>query len=72
MNKVEAIVRPEKLNGLKDALADAGSLGLNVLHVTRRGVQRGGAEGIYGVRSYTVDMLPKVKIELMVSEARTQ
>ena len=41
MNKIEAIIRPEKLNAVKDALADAGVLGINVAQVTGRGAQRG-------------------------------
>jgi nitrogen regulatory protein P-II 1 len=72
MNKVEAIIRPEKVDTVKNALGDAGFAGLNVANVTGRGVQRGVVEGARGVGSYTVDMLPKVKLELVVSEADTQ
>ena len=72
MNKIEAIIRPEKLNPVKDALADAGLVGLNVAHVTGRGVQKG--IGAAGPRAGTVvvDMLPKVKLELVVSDGDTQ
>ena len=41
MNKIEAIIRPEKLTTVKDALAKAGLVGLNVAHVTGRGAQKG-------------------------------
>ena len=74
MNKIEAIIRPEKLASVKDALADVGIAGINVVHVTGRGTQRGiVAAGARGVGSRTVvDMLPKVKIEMVVSEANRQ
>jgi nitrogen regulatory protein P-II 1 len=73
MNKVEAIIRPERLNAVKDALADAGLVGLNVTQVTGRGTQKGiEASGPRGVGTYVVDMLPKVKLELVVSDAQTQ
>ena len=72
MNKIEAIIRPEKLAPVKDALADAGLVGMNVTPVTGRGVQKGIAGA--GPRSGTVvvDMLPKVKLELVVSDDDTQ
>ncbi len=74
MNKIEAIIRPEKLNDVKDALADAGVLGINVAHVTGRGAQKGievgGPRGVAG--SYVVDMLPKVKLETVVTDEDTQ
>jgi nitrogen regulatory protein P-II 1 len=72
MNKVEAIIRPEKLTSLKDALADAGLVGINVVHVTGRGAQRGVASaGPRGVGTVVVDMLSKVKVELVVSDQNT-
>jgi len=45
MNKVEAIIRPEKLNDVKEALAEVGLIGLNVVNVTGRGAQRGVTAG---------------------------
>ena len=72
MNKVEAIIRPEKLESVKEALAEAGFIGLNVVHVTGRGVQRGVASGPRGAGTYIIDMLPKVKIELVVKDDETQ
>ena len=73
MNKVEAIIRPEKLNDVKEALAEAGMVGLNVVNVTGRGAQRGvTAGGSRGVGRYEIDMLPKVKLELVVHDDNTQ
>jgi nitrogen regulatory protein P-II 1 len=73
MKKIEAIIRPEKLSPIKDALADAGLVGLNVAHVTGRGAQKGVVVGgPRGVETYVVDMLAKVKLELVVSDADTQ
>ena len=73
MNKVEAIIRPEKLNEVKDALAEAGMIGLNVINVTGRGAQRGvTASGSRGVGRYEIDMLPKIKLELVVHDDKTQ
>ena len=74
MNKIEAIIRPEKLNAVNDALADAGVNGINVAQVTGRGAQRGievgGPRGVAG--SYVVDMLPKIKLETVVKDDDTQ
>ena len=73
MNKVEAIIRPEKLNDVKEALAEVGLIGLNVVNVTGRGAQRGVTSGgSRGVGRYEIDMLPKVKLELVVHDAATQ
>ena len=73
MNKVEAIIRPEKLNDVKEALAELGMIGLNVINVTGRGAQRGvTAGGSRGVGRYEIDMLPKVKLELVVHDDNTQ
>ena len=68
MQKVEAIIRPEKLDEVKNALADAGFLGLNIVHVTGRGVQKGVAYMGRGGETYIVDILPKVKIETIVKD----
>ena len=73
MNKIEAIIRPEKLDSVKNALAEAGLVGLNVTQVTGRGTQRGIAVGgPRGVGSYVVDMLAKVKLEMVVHDQFTQ
>jgi nitrogen regulatory protein P-II 1 len=72
MNKIETIIRLEKLEAVKDALANAGIVGMTLTHVTGRGVQRGVRTGGRGTTTYVVDMLPKVKLELVVSDANTQ
>ena len=73
MNKVEAIIRPEKLNDVKEALVAVGLVGLNVVNVTGRGAQRGvTAGGSRGGGRYEIDMLPKVKLELVVHDDATQ
>ena len=73
MNKIEAIIRPERFDTVKNALAEAGLVGLNVTQVTGRGNQRGiTGGGPRGVGSYTVDMLPKVKLEMVVHDEYTQ
>ncbi len=69
MNKIEAIIRPERLTAVKDALAEAGFLGLNVTPVTGRGVQKGIVHQTRGGQAVAVDMLPKVKVELVIREA---
>jgi nitrogen regulatory protein P-II 1 len=71
MNKVEAIVRPERLEVVKEALAAAGFIGLNIVNVTGRGVQKGIVHAGRGGEEYRVDMLPKSKIELVVTDADT-
>jgi nitrogen regulatory protein P-II 1 len=72
MNKIEAIVRPERLEVVKEALASAGFVGLNIVNVTGRGIQKGIVHAGRGGEEYRVDMLPKSKIELVVNDADTQ
>ena len=73
MNKIEAIIRPERLNIVKDALAAAGIVGLNITQVSGRGAQKGiEVGGPRGVGAYTVDMLPKVKLDVVVTDGDTQ
>jgi nitrogen regulatory protein P-II 1 len=71
MNKVEAIVRPERLEAVKEALAETGFVGLNIVNVTGRGVQKGIVHAGRGGEEYRVDMLPKSKIELVVKDVDT-
>ncbi len=71
MQKIEAIIRPEKLDDVKNALAEAGFTGMNIVHVTGRGVQKGIVHMGRGGESYEVDMLPKVKIEVVVADKDT-
>ncbi len=70
MQKIEAIIRPEKLDDVKNALASAGVVGLNIVHVTGRGVQKGIVHMGRGGETYEVDMLPKVKIEVVVTDSQ--
>ena len=71
MNKVEAIIRPERLEAVKDELARAGFVGLNIVSVTGRGVQKGIVHTGRGGQEDRVDMLPKAKIELVVRDSDT-
>ncbi|HIQ39278.1 MAG TPA: P-II family nitrogen regulator [Methanothermococcus okinawensis] len=68
MKKIEAIIRPEKLEIVKNALAEKGYIGLTVSDVRGRGLQGGIIERYRG-REYTVDMLPKVKLEIVVKDS---
>ncbi len=72
MKKIEAIIRPEKLNDVKDALEAVGCVGLNIVHVTGRGAQKGIVHGGRGGETYTVDMLPKLKIEVVVKDSEVK
>ncbi len=66
MKKIEAIIRPERMTAVKDALAEAGFSGLNTVQIMGRGVQRGIVHQGRGGVSVSVDMLPKTKVELVV------
>ena len=68
MKKIEAIIRPEKLDEVKHALAEKGYIGLNIVGVTGRGVQKGIVHAGRGAQAYSVDMLPKVKLETVVAD----
>ncbi len=68
MKKVEAIIRPEKLHELKDALDDLGFHGMTFTQVTGRGAQRGIVHQGRGGEAVTVDMLPKIKLEIVVPD----
>jgi nitrogen regulatory protein PII len=67
MKKIEAIIKPFKLNEVKDALHEIGLLGMTVTEVKGFGRQKGHTE-IYRGSEYEVDFLPKVKIEMIVPE----
>jgi nitrogen regulatory protein P-II 1 len=69
MKKIEAIVKPFKLEEIKDALAEVGVEGMTVTEVKGFGRQKGHTE-IYRGSEYTVDFLPKVKIELVIADAQ--
>jgi nitrogen regulatory protein P-II 1 len=68
VKKIEAIIRPEKLDEVKHALSEKGYVGLNIVGVTGRGVQKGIVHAGRGSESYSVDMLPKVKLEVVVAD----
>ena len=70
MKLVVAIIKPFKLEEVKDALAEIGIEGMTVTEVKGFGRQKGHTE-IYRGSEYTVDFLPKIKIELVVSDAKT-
>jgi len=67
MLKIEAIIRPSKLDAVKDALLEVGIEGMTILEARGHGRQKGHTE-FYRGREYTVDLLPKVKIELVILE----
>jgi nitrogen regulatory protein P-II 1 len=69
MKKIEAIVKPFKLNEVKEALSDVGVEGMTVSEVKGFGRQKGHTE-IYRGSEYTVDFLPKVKIEIVLPESQ--
>ncbi len=71
MKKVEAIIKPFKLEDVKEALHEVGFEGMTVTEVKGFGRQKGHTE-IYRGSEYTVDFLPKVKIELVVASDRVQ
>lgn len=68
MKKIEAIIRPEKINDVKQALDDLGFHGMNFLQVTGRGAQRGIVHQGRSGETVTVDLLPKVKLEVVVAD----
>jgi len=71
MKKIEAIIRHFKLEEVKDALTSAGIQGMTVMEVRGFGRQKGHKEQYRGAE-YTVDFLPKVKIEIVVDDASAQ
>ena len=69
MKKIEAIIKPFKLEDVKDALGEIGLSGLTVSEVKGFGRQKGHTE-LYRGAEYVVDFLPKVKIELVVDDKK--
>jgi nitrogen regulatory protein P-II 1 len=67
MKKIEAIIKPFKLEDVKDALAEIGITGMTVSEVKGYGSQKGHSE-LYRGAEYVVDFLPKIKMEMVVSE----
>ncbi len=71
MKKIEAIIQPFKLEEVKEALKAIGIDGMTVTEVRGHGRQKGHKE-VYRGQEYTVDLLPKVKIEMVVPASRTE
>ena len=71
MKKIEAIIKPFKLNDVKEALNAIGILGMTVMEVKGFGRQKGHTE-IYRGSEYTIDLLPKIKIEVVVADGRME
>ena len=67
MNKIEAIIKPFKLDEVKEALAEVGVQGLTVSEVKGFGRQKGQTE-VYRGSEYAVDFVPKIKLEIVVSD----
>jgi nitrogen regulatory protein P-II 1 len=67
MQKIEAIIQPSRLDAVKDALIEIGVEGMTILEARGHGRQKGHTE-FYRGREYTVDLLPKVKLELVVHD----
>ena len=71
MKKIEAIIKPFKLEEVKDALGDVGVEGMTVTEVKGFGRQKGHTE-IYRGSEYTVDFLPKIKLEIILSDDKVE
>jgi nitrogen regulatory protein PII len=71
MKKIEAIIKPFKLDEVKDALGNIGVTGMTVSEVKGFGRQKGHTE-IYRGSEYTVDLLPKIKLEIVVGDEQAQ
>jgi len=71
MKKIEAIIKPFKMEDVKEALSEVGIEGMTVSEVKGFGRQKGHTE-IYRGSEYTVDFLPKVKFEIVISDDRVQ
>lgn len=71
MKKIEAIVQPFKLEEVKEALKAIGIDGMTITEVRGHGRQKGHKE-VYRGQEYTVDLLPKVKIEMVVPSSRAE
>jgi nitrogen regulatory protein P-II 1 len=67
MQKIEAVIQPSKLDAVKDALVEIGITGMTITDVRGHGRQKGHTE-LYRGREYSVDLLPKTKIELVLHD----
>ena len=71
MKKIEAVIKPFKLDEVRDALAEVGVEGMTVSEVKGFGRQKGHTE-IYRGSEYTVDFLPKIKLEVVVADENSE
>jgi nitrogen regulatory protein P-II 1 len=71
MKKIEAIIKPFKLDDVKEALTEIGVIGMTVTEVRGFGRQKGHTE-LYRGSEYTVDFLPKVKIEVVLADDQVE
>jgi nitrogen regulatory protein P-II 1 len=67
MQKIEAVIQPSKLDAVKDALVEIGVDGMTIFEARGHGRQKGHTE-VYRGREYSVDLLPKVKLEIVVRD----
>ena len=68
MFKIEAIIQPVKLDAVKEALLEAGIEGITILEARGHGRQKGHTE-FYRGREYTIDLIPKTKLEIVTADA---
>ncbi len=68
MQKIEAVIQPSKLDAVKEALIEVGVEGMTILEARGHGRQKGHTE-FYRGREYSVDVLPKIKLEMVVTDA---
>jgi nitrogen regulatory protein P-II 1 len=71
MTKIEAIIQPSKLEAVKNALHEIGIEGMTVIEARGHGRQKGHTE-IYRGREYTVDLIPKIKLEMVIADAMVE
>ncbi|MAL10885.1 MAG: transcriptional regulator [Maricaulis sp.] len=71
MKKIEAIIKPFKLDDVRDALQEIGVQGMTILEAKGFGRQKGHSE-LYRGAEYVIDFLPKIKIELIAPDARVE
>ena len=71
MKKIEAIIRPAKLDNVKEALGQYNIHGITVTEVVGCGLQKGKTE-VYRGTEYTIDLLPKVKMEIVVKDSNVE
>ncbi len=71
MQKIEAVIQPSKLDAVKEALVEIGIEGMTILEARGHGRQKGHTE-FYRGREYSIDLLPKVKLEMVVADGMVE